>query len=157
MNSSCNRSTLFYLVDTWNSDDLQSPATRNLHLYVVMNSSPQISPCHVIHIIALLTCDDESDMAFKDESVLDTFVYFFQVIAVGSFVIASFFFSVYGMAVDTLFLCFCKCLIAWDRLSVRLGWVRITPPTQHTQRGWQAYLLPNNLHGVKFDHLVHGT
>ena len=129
---------------------------RNLHLYVELwIARHRLAP--VIHIIALLTCDDESGMASKNESVLDTFVYLFQVIAVGSFVIASFFFSVYGMAVDTLFLCFCKCLIAWDRLSVRLGWVPIAPPSQHTQRVWQAYLLPNNLHGIKFDHMAHGT
>ena len=32
----------------------------------------------------------------------------FQIVIIGSYVIAAAFFSVYSMAVDTLFLCFCK-------------------------------------------------
>ena len=36
--------------------------------------------------------------------------YIFQVLIIGTFMVASLFFSVYGMAVDTLFLCFCKYL-----------------------------------------------
>lgn len=35
----------------------------------------------------------------------------FQVIAVGTFVVAKLFFGVFDMAVDTLFLCFCKYII----------------------------------------------
>ena len=36
------------------------------------------------------------------------FFFLFQLICVGTFAIAVSFFSVYDMAVDTLFLCFCK-------------------------------------------------
>lgn len=36
--------------------------------------------------------------------------FLFQTVIVGSYLIAHGFFSVYGMCVDTLFLCFCKCL-----------------------------------------------
>ena len=41
-------------------------------------------------------------------NILWCFFFFFQLICVGTFAIAVSFFSVYDMAVDTLFLCFCK-------------------------------------------------
>ena len=35
-------------------------------------------------------------------------LFYFQLVVIGTYLIASCFFSVYSMAVDTLFLCFCK-------------------------------------------------
>ncbi len=38
-------------------------------------------------------------------------VIFFQIIALGSYLVAKAFFTVYEMGVDTIFLCVCKCFL----------------------------------------------
>ena len=40
-----------------------------------------------------------------------------QVIVIGTFVIAACFFTVFEMGVDTLFLCFCECLLAFTLIK----------------------------------------
>lgn len=56
-----------------------------------------------------------------------TSLFLFQTVIVGSYLIAHGFFSVYGMCVDTLFLCFCKCPPA--------GQQNLPPPQSHLDPG----------------------
>ena len=59
----------------------------------------------------------------KKSEMFSRLLFFHQAIIIGSYIIASAFFSVYNMAVDTLFLCFrkfCHLFLAWPFLVLRV-------------------------------------
>lgn len=49
-------------------------------------------------------------LLLKDNAEHSMFIYPILISTVGSSIVAATFFSVYSMAIDTLFLCFCKCI-----------------------------------------------
>lgn len=71
------------------------------------------------------------NLGFSTSLLLSRFhltpAFLFQTVIVGSYLIAHGFFSVYGMCVDTLFLCFCKCPPA--------GQQNLPPPQSHLDPG----------------------